>query len=191
MKYFVWLILALPAVWELNELFGLEAFEREFTSPITRATGRYAGWLIILALCVTPLMRLTGGAAPVRFLKTHRRAIGVAAFFYSCLHTYVYALERGWLILRDSLHYSIWTGWLALALMLVLAATSNDAMQRRLGPQWKRIQRWSYAAAIITFFHWVLLHRGDLIMNALLSFAPLAALAWYRLQANKQRRRAR
>lgn len=169
----------------------MEAYVREEISPLTRATGRYAGWLIILALSVTPLMRLTKGARFVRFLLTHRRAIGVAAFFYSVLHTYLYALERGWLILRDSLHYSIWTGWLALALMLVLAATSNNASQRKLGPRWKKLQRLAYAAGAITFFHWVLLHRGDLIMNALLSFAPLAALMWYRVQTDRKRRHAR
>lgn len=151
MKYFIWIALALPAVWELYELSAVEAYVREEISPLTRATGRYAGWLIILALSVTPLMRLTKGARFVRFLLTHRRAIGVAAFFYSVLHTYLYALERGWLILRDSLHYSIWTGWLALALMLVLAATSNNASQRKLGPRWKKLQRLAYAAGAITF----------------------------------------
>ena len=182
MKYFIWILLALPALWEINALISIDVYERAFTSPITRATGRYSGWLIILALSITPLMRLTRGARAVRFLLKYRRAIGVAAFFYAALHTYVYALERGWLLLRDSLHYSIFTGWFALAIVLVLAVTSTDYMMRRMGPLWKRVQRWSYVAAVVTLLHWVTLHRGDLILNAVLSFAPLALLVWYRFR---------
>ena len=187
MKYLIWLILALPGLWELKELVDLDVYERSLTSPITKMTGKYAAWLIILALSATPLVRLTRGSAPARFLVTHRRAIGVAAFCYSVGHTYVYILERGWLVLGDSLHYSIWTGWVALLILLILAGTSNDYMVRRLGKNWKRLQRWSYAAAAVTFLHWITLHRGDLILTAVLSFIPLAILTWMRTRQNRQK----
>ena len=50
----------------------------------------------------------------------------------------------------------MWTGWLALVVMLVLAATSNDASVRRLGRRWPLLHRTVYAAAALSFVHWIL-----------------------------------
>ena len=47
-------------------------------------------------------------------------------------------------------------GWLAFALFVPLAATSNDMATRALKRTWKRLHRLVYPAAILTFLHWVL-----------------------------------
>jgi sulfoxide reductase heme-binding subunit YedZ len=47
-------------------------------------------------------------------------------------------------------------GWLALALFIPLAVTSNDIAVRALKRSWKRLHRLVYPAAILTFLHWLL-----------------------------------
>jgi sulfoxide reductase heme-binding subunit YedZ len=69
---------------------------------------------------------------------------------------------------------SIWTGWLALALMLPMALTSNQAAMKRLRAGWKRVQQLAYPAAVLTLLHWWLIHDGAIA--ALVHFAPLALL---------------
>ena len=177
----------LPGLWQTVQLSGVDMTQPEELRPVIQATGDYAAWLIILALCITPLVRLTRGWSPARWLMKYRRYIGVAAFFYAFAHTYLFILYRGWAVIGDSVRFSIWTGWLALFILVPLTVTSNDAMVRRMGPAWKRLQKWAYAAAVLTFLHWVTLHRGDLIPLAVASFLPLAILTWTRLRPRSGR----
>lgn len=188
MKFLVWILLALPGVWQTVQLSRVDMSQPDQLRSVIQATGDYAAWLIILTLCITPLVRLTRGQAFARWLQKNRRYIGVAAFFYTVAHTYLYILRRGWAVIGDSLHYSIWTGWLALFILVPLTVTSNDAMVRRMGPAWKRLQKWAYAAAVLTLLHWITLHRGDLIPLALASFLPLAILTWTRLRGTRIRK---
>lgn len=116
-------------------------------------SGLWSAGLLLAALAITPLRRAFG---VVRHIAPHRRAIGVASFAYAALHTGVY-LERKWgadLILKEGLQPSLATGWLAFALFVLLAVTSNDASVQALGRTWKQLHRWVYAAAILMFAHW-------------------------------------
>lgn len=186
MKFFVWLLLALPAAFQVVQVAELDAWTIESLRPVTASSGEYAAWLIVLVLCITPLSRLLRGHWAIQWLRRHRRNLGVAAFGYSVLHTVFFFAARGWEGVAASLHYSIITGWVALIIMLPLAATSNDTMVRKLGPSWKRLQRWAWIAGAFTFLHWVTLHRGDLIVTALLSFLPLLLLLPVRFRRRAQ-----
>jgi sulfoxide reductase heme-binding subunit YedZ len=44
---------------------------------------------------------------------------------------------------------------------------------------WKRVQRLAYPAALLTLFHWALVHDG--LIAALLHFVPLALLQGWRV----------
>ena len=97
-------------------------------------------------------------AAWPRWLLRRRRYIGVAVFAYAFLHTLVY-LDRKQtidLILEEGADFSMWTGWLAFGIFLVLAVTSNDRMVQILRQGWKNLHRWVYLAAALTFIHWIL-----------------------------------
>jgi sulfoxide reductase heme-binding subunit YedZ len=59
-------------------------------------------------------------------------------------------------MLEDLGRPDILVGWLALALFIPLAATSNDFATRALKRSWKRLHRLVYPAAVLTFLHWVL-----------------------------------
>ena len=84
-------------------------------------------------------------------------------------------------ILAEATQFDIATGWLAFAVFIPLAATSMDYAVRRLGKWWKPVQRWTYAAAVLTLLHWASLHNWNGWPPAAVHFAPLAVLTVYRL----------
>jgi sulfoxide reductase heme-binding subunit YedZ len=172
-KHLVWLILSLPlAIAVVRFALTPDAYPGDLLHP----TGEWSARFIILALMVTPLKQLWPHARAVRFLARHRRAIGVAAFFYALAHTVAYVADMGTLadMLAELGAPSIWTGWAALLILLPLGLTSNDAAMRALRSGWKRLQRLAYPAAILTLIHWALVHDG--LAAALLHFVPLALL---------------
>jgi len=158
---------------------GLGANPVEF---VTRSTGTWALVMLCITLAITPLRTLFPAARWLRWLARRRRYFGVAVFGYSALHAAVYlarAADFG-RVLGDALTVAIGTGWVALAIMLALAVTSNDASVRRLKQKWRWLHRAVYAAALLTFAHWVLtafdplagyVHLGVLVAVELLRFA--------------------
>lgn len=175
-KLWVWIALAVP---------GMVALGRWWLTPDTwpgdmlHPTGEWSARFIILALMVTPLRQLLPGSRAVAFLARHRRALGVAGFLYALAHLLFYVLDMETMgaMLAEIGAPSIWTGWLALALLVPLGLTSNDAAVRALRAGWKRLQRLAYPMALVTILHWALIHDG--LVSALVHFLPLALLqAW-------------
>ncbi len=175
-KLILWFALALPALVWLNAARRMEAVDLE---ELLHPTGELSARLLIVALMLTPLVQLLPTAAPLRWLLRHRRALGLAAFGYAALHTLFYAIAMGSLddMLAEALAIGIWPGWAALALMLPMALTSNDAAMRALRSGWKRLQRLAYPAALLTLVHWIFIHNNLWVAAA--HFAPLVLLeAW-------------
>jgi sulfoxide reductase heme-binding subunit YedZ len=154
LRWLVWTLLALPGLY-LTYRYSVGA---TFYGEYLHATGELAARLLIVAMAVTPLRLLFPNAHWVRWLARGRRWIGVAAFGYAVLHAVAYLARQGELtrIAADAAEAAMWTGWLALLVMLALAATSNDRSVRRLGRRWKWLHRTVYAAALLTFAHWIL-----------------------------------
>ncbi len=171
-----WLLLALPS---------LLLIPGGDTAELTALSGEIAAKLLLVALTVSPLIAALRPWPRLRVvaarLVRHRRAIGVAAFCYALIHLAYYVADMGRLddMLAELGAPGIWTGWAAFALMLPLAATSNDAAVRRLKQGWKRLQRLAYPAALLTFAHWVWVHDG--LQEALLYCTPLALLQIIRI----------
>lgn len=181
MKYLLWLILAIPAAGMLTGFFSGKALSGELLHP----TGEFSARFMIIAMLATPLLMLFrrfGWSLTVpQWLVRHRRAFGVAAFAYAALHTVFYIIDvAGWAeILSEFTSIGIWTGWLAFAIFIPLAITSNNRSQRLLRTGWKKLQRWVYPAAVLTLLHWIFVHNN--IGPALVHFVPLAALELYRI----------
>ena len=142
-------------------------------------------------MAVTPLQLMFPGRGWVRWLLQRRRYLGVAAFGYAAFHTAVYLARTGVFgdILADAAEPGLLTGWLALAIFVPLAITSNNASVRRLRRLWKRLHRWVYAAAALTFAHWVLTAFDP--VPGLIHLLVLAALEAYRLWKTARLRRRR
>lgn len=123
---------------------------------VIHQTGLWSSGLLLAALAITPLRSVFGPARWLLSIVPYRRALGVASFAYAALHTGVY-LERKWgadLIVKEGLEAPLATGWVAFAIMLLLAVTSNDLSVRLLARSWKRLHRFVYAATILVFAHW-------------------------------------
>jgi methionine sulfoxide reductase heme-binding subunit len=176
-KLFVWMLVAAPAVLMLLRLAEPGTAPGDLLVP----TGEWSARLIIAALMLTPLAQLFPGSAVLRRLLRHRRALGIGAFGYALLHLAAYVLDMETIanMVAELGAPAIWTAWLAFLCLVPPALASSDAAMRMLGAIWKKVQRLAYPAAVLTLFHWLLVHDGK--TEALLHFAPLAILQLVRL----------
>lgn len=179
--YWLWLILALPALLMTNGLVTSE--DPKIAHDLLHPSGEFSARFMIIAMLATPLMLLLKGWRGPRWLKKNRRYFGVAAFGYAALHTVLYLVDVASIdrVLRDMPKLYIWTGWLAFLIFIPLAATSMDYFVKRMGPAWKSLQRWTYGAAVLTLLHWAALHDWGGLGPALVHFMPLAVLEAYRV----------
>ena len=128
---------------------------------VQRSLGWWTLFLLLATLAVTPVRRWTGADWLLRL----RRMLGLFAFFYACAHFITYAWLDVWFdpaaIAKDVIKRPFITvGFLALVLMVPLAFTSTQAMQRRLGRGWRTLHRLVYAVAILGVLHfWWLVKR--------------------------------
>ena len=177
---FVVCLLPLARLIGLGASGGLGANPIEF---VTHSTGTWALIGLLLTLSVTPLRRLTGHTALVRY----RRMLGLFAFFYACLHfvTYIWLDQFFDLdgIGKDIVKRPFITvGFAAFVLLILLAATSTRAMMRRLGRRWQQLHRLVYPAALLGVVHYLWLVKKDLtqplIFGAVLALLLAMRLPW-------------
>jgi sulfoxide reductase heme-binding subunit YedZ len=181
-RYFTWAVLALPFGGLLNAFRDGDLFYGE----IIHASGELSARLLLLSLAITPLRLYFSESSWPNWLLHRRRYFGVAAFAYAVLHTAVY-LDRkigSGLILQEAAEFSMWTGWLAMLILVPLAATSNDASVQRLRRRWKKLHRWVYLAALLTFTHWIFIAFD--FVPGLIHFLVLAMLETYRIWKRRQ-----
>lgn len=154
----VYVVGALPPVWWFYQGItgGLGA---EPIKTFEQLLGELALQMLIATLAVTPLRTFTN----VNLVK-FRRAMGLLVFYYVACHLLVWlvldvqALDRIWADIVKRPYITI--GMLAFALLVPLAATSNNWSIRKLGPKgWKRLHQLGYAAAVLGGVHFVMLAK--------------------------------
>lgn len=164
--------------------------DRLGANPIEQITHRTGDWtirLLLTALAVTPLRRLTGWNSIIRF----RRTVGLLAFTYVCLHFLTYlVLDQGFPIQGFALKYVgediakrpyITVGFTAFLLLIPLAWTSTKGWVRRLGKRWTTLHQLIYVAGALGALHYMWLIKGDrptAIYYALILVALLASRVW-------------
>ena len=160
-------------------------------NEIIRDTGRWGLRFLLIALCVTPLRRLTGWNPIIKF----RRMLGLYAFFYSALHLIAYITFEAELdlayIFEDAIRRMyITVGWIGLLPLIPLAITSTDGMVRRLGGRrWQQLHRTVYVAALASVGHFIFLVKADLL-QPLIYLAILLLLLLVRLPVASRTSRA-
>ncbi|MAW87580.1 MAG: iron reductase [Phyllobacteriaceae bacterium] len=189
--WWLWAVLSiLPAIW-IGQAFT--SANPRIIHILVHPTGEFAARLLIVTLMITPLTMLFKGTGFARWLRKNRRYFGVAAFGYAALHTLFYLVDKAAVatVIAELPRLYIWTGWVAFAIFIPLAVTSSDHFVRAMGPRWKSLQRWTYAAAVLTLVHWASLHDWGHPMGAIVHFAPLAALeawrVWYWMRRRSER----
>jgi sulfoxide reductase heme-binding subunit YedZ len=169
-KVLVFLLAAAPAVriitLTITDLLGrTHALGANPIDTVTDTTGIWTLRFVLLSLAVTPVRRLTGWNAVIRY----RRMLGLFAFFYAALHfTTWIGLDQGllwpyilpeagpdqavtWeLILGDiAKRPYITVGFTGFVLMIPLALTSTAGWIRRLGGRWwNRLHRLVYVTGV-------------------------------------------
>src|SRR6185436_13795356 len=125
--------------------FNTEGFGARPLNDVIHRTGYWALIFLLLSLAVTPLRRIA------RFgnLIDVRRMIGVGAFFYIAAHLTLYIADQSYdlrkLASEIVLRLYLTIGFIALLGLAVLAATSTDAMVKRLGGMnWRRLHQIIY-----------------------------------------------
>ena len=171
-------------------------------AEITNETGIWTLRFLCLALTVTPLRRLTGWNAAIKF----RRMLGLFAFFYGSLHflTYVIVDRFAGLDFPDGIvavstlrnlaasvgadvykRPFITIGFAALTLMVPLAATSTAGMIRRLGRKWQTLHRLVYASAVLGVIHYWWLVKAD-VRSPILYAVVVSLLLGFRVWRRKK-----
>ena len=183
-RYFLWILLALPFVWLVSAYRAGDLFYGE----VIHVSGELSARILILTLAITPLRLMFANAYWPVWLLHRRRYLGVASFFYALLHTIVYLQKKASLVLiwQEGLSFNMWSGWLAFCIFLVLAITSNDVSVQRLKRTWKKLHRWVYLAALLSFTHWIFIAFD--FVPGLCHFLLLLLLETYRLWKRRQLR---
>jgi len=186
-KYLLHGVLALPFVWLIWALFH-DALGANPAGALSRATGDWTLRLLCVVLAVTPLRRLTGLSELIRF----RRSIGLACFYYACLHLLCYAwFDQSFEVnemAKDLVKRPfIWLGMICFVLMLPLALTSHNAAVRWLGgKRWQQLHKWVYVLPVFALLHFYWMRTGKnnftevWVYLAILSGLLLSRL-WFKL----------
>ncbi|WP_246173979.1 protein-methionine-sulfoxide reductase heme-binding subunit MsrQ [Paraburkholderia hayleyella] len=178
------IIVFLAAWYPLARLVVLGLTGRLGANPIefiTRSTGLWTLVFLCITLAVTPLRRLTGINALLRF----RRMLGLYVFFYATLHFTTYLWFDKWFdwlaILKDiGKRPFITVGFAAFILLLLLALTSPRAMVRRLGRRWQILHRAIYAIGVLAILHfwWMKAGKHDLMLPKIYGAIMALLLGW-------------
>ncbi|HWF84682.1 MAG TPA: protein-methionine-sulfoxide reductase heme-binding subunit MsrQ [Vicinamibacterales bacterium] len=171
-------------------------------ADITNETGIWTLRFLCITLAITPLRRLTGWNAAIKF----RRMAGLFAFFYGSLHflTYVIVDRFAGLDFPDGIvslttvrnlassvgadvykRPFITIGFAALTLMVPLAATSTAGMIRRLGRKWQTLHRLVYVSGMLGVIHYWWLVKAD-IRSPITYAAIVGLLLGYRVWRGKK-----
>ena len=153
---------------------------------ITRNTGDWVLYFLCITLAMTPLRRLTGWVWVVKL----RRMVGLFAFFYVFLHfmtflwfDHFFDVAEMW---KDVIKRPFITvGFTAFVLLIPLAATSTNAMIKRVGAKrWQWLHRLIYLIAPLGILHfwWMKAAKHNfeqpLIFGAIVASLLLMRVCW-------------
>ena len=168
-KIAVFLLALLPliriVVWAVLDKMGANPLEW-----MTRNTGSWAIYILLLTLAITPLRRISGW----NWLQKFRRMLGLYAFFYASLHLTMYIWfdhffewETIWpdIIKRPF----VLAGMVSWGMMLVLAVSSPQAVLRWMGgKRWQRLHQLMYVLVPVAVLHvyWMKAGKHDFFWPA-------------------------
>ena len=135
------------------------------TNPVetlTHETGLWALRFLLITLSVTPLRRLI----KISWLIKLRRMLGLFVFFYATLHftTYIWLdqfFDWAEILVDIPKRPFITIGFVSFVLLIPLAITSNNAMQRRLKKKWLILHKLVYVIPVLVIVHFMWSLKAD------------------------------
>jgi methionine sulfoxide reductase heme-binding subunit len=116
---------------------------------------------IVMALAITPFASVLDWPK----LLLVRRMVGVTAAVYVLVHFILYVAYDNWRLPMVAsevvLRFYLSIGFVALLGLLALAATSTDAVMRRMGRGWKRLHRSIYLIAALALLHYFIQSKAN------------------------------
>lgn len=143
---------------------------------------------LFASLAATPLKLMFGLTWGLRI----RRMLGLFAFFYASLHVGLYVgvdqgFDLGAIVADVTERKFITAGFAAYVLLIPLAATSTQAMLKRLGARrWRRLHKLAYVSAVLAAVHFIWRVKLDLSQPAAYALV-LALLFAIRLRTLERR----
>ncbi|MGQ5485321.1 protein-methionine-sulfoxide reductase heme-binding subunit MsrQ [Photobacterium damselae subsp. piscicida] len=166
MIYFV--LLTLQGGFGADPVKGMEHF-----------TGKAALNMLILTLLVSPLAK---GFRQGLLMKL-RRMLGLYSFFWATLHFAIYiSLDLGFdfSLLGEEIFKRpyLTIGAVCWVILLLLAATSFQKVQRKMGKTWQTLHYWVYLALILAPIHYYWSVKSGLIEPSLYLVVAVLLLIW-------------
>ncbi|HIF9479957.1 TPA: protein-methionine-sulfoxide reductase heme-binding subunit MsrQ [Photobacterium damselae] len=166
MIYFV--LLTLQGGFGADPVKGMEHF-----------TGKAALNMLILTLLVSPLAK---GFRQGLLMKL-RRMLGLYSFFWATLHFAIYiSLDLGFdfSLLGEEIFKRpyLTIGAVCWVILLLLAATSFQKIQRKMGKKWQTLHYWVYLALILAPIHYYWSVKSGLIEPSLYLVVAVLLLIW-------------
>lgn len=158
------------------------------TETMTRTTGDWALYFLLMTLAVTPLRQLTGQGWLIRI----RRMLGLFVFFYACVHFLTYVWFDQFFnvseIIADIIKRPFITiGFVCLLLLVPLAMTSTNKMMQRLKKNWKRLHKLVYVISPLAVLHYFMMTRADYLQPIIVLSILLVLLAYRLIKFSKAR----
>jgi sulfoxide reductase heme-binding subunit YedZ len=182
LKLVVFVALFLPAAWTAGA-FALDALGPR---PLNQAIHQIGLWTIrflFISLAMTPARQ----ALQWPRLVLVRRMVGVAAFTYGITHLTLFVVDQSfnlWTVASEiALRFYLTIGFTALLGLTALAATSTDAMVRRLGGRrWRRLHQLAYGIGLLGTVHYFIQSKLE-VWEPMIVAGLYAWLMAYRLVA--------
>lgn len=162
LKTGLWALGLAPLGWAAYRFFLGDGFGADPIAELQLWGGLSSMTLLLAALAVTPLRRLTGW----NDLQKARRLVGLFAFFYVSLHFLIWiGVDQtfDWFYIKQDLvkRPYIYIGFTAFLLLIPLAVTSTKGWIRRLGKRWVALHRLVYASALLGVVHFFYVTKAD------------------------------
>ena len=180
----VYLLGTIPAIWAIwLALTGGLGFDP--VRALEHKFGLQAFQFLLASLTITPILRFTR----INLLK-FRKALGLLAFGYLCLHflTWLFLdLQLQWQMIGAEIvkRPYLTIGFAGFVTLVPLAATSWQGAVRRLGPQaWARLHRLVYVAVLLGGVHFIMQEKvwtqESLLYLGAAAFLVALRLLWIR-----------
>ena len=181
----VFLLCLIPLAWIAWRIINGDVGTGLNANPVEQVNRYLGDWalrFVLIALSVTPLVKITNWTTPIRF----RRMLGLFAFAYATLHLANYVIADQFFNWAD-----IWAdivkrvfitlGMATYLVLLALAVTSPKAAVKKMGAKrWRLLHRGAYFAGIGGVIHFWMMVKADLT-QPIIHASVLAFLLGYRL----------
>ncbi|MEQ9262584.1 MAG: ferric reductase [Owenweeksia sp.] len=152
-KNYGWLIVTVLATLPLIPLTKM-AMEgsADSTDMLYHISGEFAIRWMTAVLTLTPVFIL--------FSVTNlfvRQAMGIATAVWSLLHFVIFIIAEGLAETFTQVNYIL--GFVAVLILIPLLLTSNRKAMKRLKANWKKLQRFSYLAILLSLTHVAILEK--------------------------------